>query len=115
TDSSRSDSSLRRFAKGAGLTYGLVVYNSKLDKANAPDLVSKIRLIHEGAPVFEGEFSPVAMEPGTDPQAVVLMGALTLGKNIPAGDYILQVIVSDRKANNKYATAVQSTRFEVNE
>ena len=114
-DSSRSDSSLRRFAKGASLTYGLVIYNSKHDRASSPDLVSKIRLIHEGVPVFEGEFSPIAVDAATNPQGVVLMGALTLGKNIPAGDYILQVIVSDRRANNKHATAVQSTRFEVSE
>jgi VWFA-related protein len=115
TDSSRSDSSLRRFAKGASVTYGLVIYNAKYDRATSPDLVSKVRLIHEGAPVFEGEFSPIAVDAATDPQGVVLMGALTLGKNIPAGDYILQIVVSDRRANNKYATAVQATRFEVSE
>jgi hypothetical protein len=48
-----------------------------------------------------------------DPKSLVAAGAMRLGPAIKPGGYVLQVIVTDKLAGEKYRTAARSMDFEV--
>jgi hypothetical protein len=49
----------------------------------------------------------------TDPKRLIGGGAMRLGAGMKPGDYVLQVIVTDKLAKEKYQTASQWMDFEV--
>ncbi len=40
-------------------------------------------------------------------------GRLSLGRNMPPGEYVLQIIVTDKLGRSKFNRAVQTLDFEV--
>jgi VWFA-related protein len=104
---------LRRFRPGQALSYGYAVYNARLDKVTGlPRLDSQMRLFRDGEPLSVGEKRPIeAAAPGTS--VVPSGGAFVLGPEMPPGDYILQVIVTDALAGKKTAVVTQVVDFEV--
>ncbi len=103
---------LRRFRPGQALSYGYAVYNAKLDKATGlPRLDSQMRLFRDGEPLTVGEKRPI--EAATGSSAIASGGAFVLGPEMPPGDYVLQVIVTDTLAGKKTAVVTQAVDFEV--
>ena len=107
------ETTLRQFTRGNVLQYNYVIYNARPDKAQKPQLETQMRLIRDGKVVFEGGKTPLNVAGQTDLQRIQTSGALTLGKNLEPGTYILQIIVFDVVAGEKPRVSTQFVEFEI--
>lgn len=103
------DTTTRQFKRGTILLYDYVIYTPK---PNQP-LNLQGRLIKDGKVVYEDQISPVKTDGQADLQRLVMRGALSLGKNLEVGTYVLQVIVSDTEKAKRFAT--QYIEFDITE
>lgn len=108
-----SDTAMRQFKAGTVLSYGAVVYNPKVSNDGKPDLTTQIRLVKDGRVVYLGKIQPVPKGNMLDEQRVSANGSMSLGTDLKAGDYILQVLVTDNLANKKRQTVSQFVPFEI--
>ncbi len=108
-----TDTSLRRFKRGTVLRYGFEVYNAKPGASQSPRLTTQIRVFRDGKLLLEGKQFPLDMSGQKELQKISWSGALNLGSEMSAGDYVLQVIVNDNSAKEKSRIAAQFVQFEV--
>ena len=108
-----NDTALRQFTTGTILQYSFEVYNARLSAAKRPNLSTKIRVFRDGKIVLDGQVLPVDITGQQDPARVRSAGAISLLKDMPPGDYVLQVIVFDLAAKEKRRIATQAVQFEV--
>jgi len=108
-----TDTALRRVKAGSVLRYGFEVYNAKLDAAKKPSLSVQLRVFRDGKMILTGESAPLATDGQRDMRQIMAARAIALGDKITAGDYILQVIVTDNAARGKPRIATQFVQFEV--
>ena len=109
-----TDPAVRRFRQNAKADFAYVIYNAQLDKAtNLPRLTTQTRIFRDGNPVFVGKEMPFDMEGQTDLKRLSAAMRLTLGSNFTPGEYVLQVVVTDALAKEKYRTTTQWTDFEI--
>ena len=103
---------VRIFKPGAALVYGYQILNAQAGSDNKPQLEVQTRLFRDGQQIYTGK--PAAMDTGAqqDPKRLVGGGRMQLGQVAP-GDYVLQVIVTDKLAKDKYRLAAQSMDFEI--
>ena len=113
TTSSMNDTSLRRFNRGTVLRYAFEIYNAKLDAARKPNLTAQLRIFRDGKLVLEGKNAPLDLPGQTDLQRIKSAGALALGSEMQAGDYVLQLVVADNLAKKKRQIATQFVQFEI--
>ncbi len=107
------DTSLRRFKRGTILRYALEIYNAKLDAGQKPNLTSQLKVFRDGKPVLEGKDQPLDSLGQTDLQRIGFAGALSLGSEMTAGEYVLQIIISDSLAKEKRRLTTQFVQFEI--
>jgi hypothetical protein len=74
---------------------------------------TKMRLIRDGKVVFDGNQMPLNLAGQTDLQRIQASGAVTLGKNLEPGSYVLQIIVFDTTEGGKPRIATQFVEFEI--
>ncbi len=104
---------IRKLTNGMLMAYGFIIYNAKTDKNNPlPQLEAQVRLIKEGQLIYEGQPRPVPFVSSTDLKRIVATGQMRLD-GIAAGEYVLQIVVRDKVAKEKYDTASQWIDFEV--
>jgi len=109
-----NSAAVRRFHRGGIMRYAFVIYNAQLDKAtNRPQLTTQVRLFREGQPIFVGKEIPFSAENQTDLQRLNNGGAIQLGTGMEPGEYVLQVVVIDALAKEKYRTATRWIDFEI--
>jgi VWFA-related protein len=104
---------LRRFRRGMLMQYGYVIYNAKAGGAPAPQLTTQVRLFRDGQPVFTGKVAPLDVTGQADMKRITAGGFLQLGTDMTPGEYVLQIIVTDALAKDKYRTATQWMDFEI--
>jgi len=105
---------VRRFRPNSNLDFAYAIYNARLDRATRlPQLTTQARIFRDGTPVFEGDAMPLKFASPTDPKRLDLAGSLSLGANLPPGEYVLQIVVTDQLADAKHRTATQWIDFEV--
>jgi hypothetical protein len=110
------DATVRRFRSGSTVDFFYDIYNARLDRATGrPQLQTQSRLFREGRPVFSGD--PQAYDPGTqngpDMRRLPAISRIQLGAQLPPGEYVLEVVVTDTLASGKSRTATQWIDFEV--
>jgi VWFA-related protein len=108
------DATVRRFRQNSFVDFHYHIYNAKLDRATGqPRLQMQTRLFRDGQPVFAGPLQPY--DPGAQPPSARIQTGrrLQLGAQLPPGDYILQVVVTDELARGKQRTATQWIDFEI--
>ncbi len=103
--------SLRRLTHGMVLSYSYTIYNAEVNDGR-PQLETQMFLFREGKQVFAGKLSPFDPGTQTDMKRLRVTGGLRLGPELPAGGYVLQVMVTD-KLRNKPNTAVQTLDFAI--
>jgi hypothetical protein len=104
----------RRFRTPSNLFFGYVIHNAQLDKATQqPRLVASMRILRDGKVIFEGQEKPVDLSGQTDLKRIMAGGALQLGTEMAAGEYVLQITVTDMLAGEKHKTATQWIDFEI--
>jgi VWFA-related protein len=110
------DATVRRFRSGSTVDFFYDIYNARLDRATArPRLQTRSRLFRDGQTVYDGE--PQAYDPGTqagpDMRRLPAVSRIQLGTQLPPGEYVLQVVVTDTLAKGRNRTATQWIDFEV--
>ena len=104
---------LRRMRRGMVLNYAYAIYNAKLDGGNRPQLTTQIKLFYEGQPILVGKEAPLTDAQAANSKRIFAGGAIDLGANLKPGEYVLQVIVTDKLAKEKHQTTTQWINFEV--
>jgi hypothetical protein len=104
---------VRIFKQGTAITYAYQVLNAQAEGGKTPELEVQTRLFRDGEQVYAGKPAPLLVQDQPDTKHLVGGGRMHLGSNITPGDYVLQVIVSDKLAKDKYKFATQSMDFEI--
>lgn len=105
---------VRRLRPGDDLNFAFVVYNARVDKGtNSPRLMMQSRLFRDGKLVYEGEAAPLRLSSQPDWKRIKVVGGLKLAKSAQPGEHILQVVITDLLANEKYRMVSQWTDFEI--
>ena len=107
------DTALRQFASGTILRIGFDIYNAKVKKRAKPDLVARLRVIKDGEVYYASKDSVVIPSADGNYQKATKTFSLRLGKKMLPGDYIIQVIATDRLAKKKRQIATQYLQFEI--
>lgn len=109
-----STPAVRMLKRGTFMDYGFLIYNAQLDpKTKKPQLESQLLLLRDGKAVFTGKVSPLSVGEEPDWKHIPASGRLRLGDDLTPGDYILQIIVTDKLAKEKYRWATQWMDFEL--
>ncbi len=106
------DTTLRQFKAGTILTYSYMIYNAK-NKAQKTQLQVQKRLFRAGKMIFQTNPIPLGLGEQKDMQRIGASGAVSLERNWQAGDYVLQIIVTDSLAKGNKQIAAQSIDFEI--
>ncbi len=105
---------VRHFSRGMLLDYGVVIYNAHVDKAtNKTQLIGQVKLFRDGQPVFTGKENLLSYVRDADPKRLVTVNSIQLGTDLLPGEYVLQVVVKDMLADEKYRTVSQWMDFEI--
>jgi hypothetical protein len=108
-----TDTALRRFRQGTVLSYGFEIYGAKLGAANKPELQKRIRIYNDGKLIMDGQPTAVDLVGQNDLTRIKIGGAMAVGKQLPPGDYVMQVIVTDLLTSAKNQTVSQYVEFEI--
>jgi VWFA-related protein len=108
----------RVFRRGTVLLYAYEIFNAQTDKmktggSQIPEFEVQTRMFRDGEQVFNVKTAPTVGAGASDPRRVKMEGHLSLGSDLPPGEYVLQVIVTDKLAKGKFGTASQSMDFEI--
>jgi VWFA-related protein len=104
---------LRERPAGRVIDYGYQILNASTNGQHAPELEAQLLLFHEGEQVYTGPVTPLHVEGQTDARRLAAGGALELGNGMKPGDYVLEVVVTDKLAREKFQTASQWMDFEI--
>jgi hypothetical protein len=104
---------IRRLGSGMEMHYAYYIYNAKLDVAKRPQLTTQMQLFHEGQLAYEGKVTPYDAGPESDLKRLRSGGRITLSPKAASGEYVLQIIVTDKLAKEKQKTATQWIDFEI--
>lgn len=105
---------MRLLRRGMELDYLFRVYNAQREpKTNQVHLEAQGLLLKDGKPVFTGKPSPLDVSSQPDLRNIIAFGRLRLGTDLELGEYVLQVIITDKLAKEKYRAATQWMDFEI--
>lgn len=108
-----NDTSLRRFTRNSVLRYGFEVYNAGLERAKKAALYSRLRVFRDGMPILEGPEVPLEVLDQGDLKRIRAGGAMNLPRDMPIGEYILQIVVTDGAGKDIRQGATQFVEFEI--
>ena len=108
------DTALRKFKRGTILGYSVEIYNAKISDRKQP-LAIQTRLFHNGNLMLNGNPVPINLADQKEPKQIGYMGGIKLGVGMPAGDYVLQVIVYDNLSKDGSKAITQWIQFEIAE
>jgi hypothetical protein len=112
SDDANGTPAVRIFKQGQAIIYGYGIYNARADRNKKTQLEVQTRLFRDGEEVYAGAPMPLDTGAQQNPQRLFGGGRLQLAQFAP-GDYVLQVIVTDKLASEKNRIAAQSMDFEV--
>ena len=105
---------VRVFRPGSSIQYSYHIFNAQAESGKAPVLESQTRVFHDGKPFYAAAFTALDMVGKMgDPKRLDSGGSMKLSEKFPPGDYVLQIVVTDKLAKEKYRTASQWMDFEV--
>lgn len=105
---------VRMLTRGIFLDYGFLIYNAELDpKTRKPQLETQVLLLKDGTQVFATKVSPLVVGDEPDWKHIPASGRLRLGDDLSTGEYMIQVIVTDKLAKDKFRWATQWMDFEI--
>lgn len=108
-----TSTTVRRFRQNSILEFGYVIYNARIDKTNLPRLTAQTRIFRDNKPIYVGSVMPIDATGQPDLKRINIATQLQLGNKLPPGEYVLQVIITDSLANEKYSTTTQWIDFEI--
>jgi len=113
-DAISSGPAVRQFRQNDKLIFAYSIYNAQPDAAtHLPQLTAQTRIFRDGKAVFTGNPAAIEVPPQSDLKRVPSVGRLQLGTEFPPGEYVLQIMVTDKLAKEKQQIASQWIDFEV--
>jgi hypothetical protein len=111
----QSGRAIRKLRAGMVMEYAYYIYNARTDKATRrPQMETQMRLFRDGQQVYSGKVREFNAAQQADPRQLVGGGSMLLGREMLPGEYVLQVIVTDKLAKEeKYRTATQWIDFDI--
>jgi VWFA-related protein len=103
------DSVLKQFRPGTILRYGFEAYNAKAS-GEMPKLETQAKIWHNNAAIIQGNVNKFDATTQSDPRHIKISGAILLKDTFEAGDYVLQLLVTDMATKQ---TASQLFPFEI--
>jgi len=96
------------------MAFVYLIYNARVDKTtNKPELYSQVRIFKDGQPFFTGNLNPVPTSNENDPKHIASGTRIQLPNGMAPGDYVLQIVATDKLAGEKNRTATTWIDFEV--
>ena len=113
-DAISSGPAVRQFRQGDKLIFAYSIYNGQPDPStHLPQLSAQTRIFRDGKPVLTGAAAAIEAATQSSLKRIASVGRLQLGSEFPPGEYVLQVLVTDRLANEKQQIASQWIDFDV--
>lgn len=106
TSDPERDTALRQFPKGRVLRYFAEIYNAQ----SKGQLNGQMKIFRDGKLHIEGKVTPI--ENSSTARSSQYIGGITLGADMPPGEYVLQLTVSEPD-EKKGRTASQFVEFEI--
>jgi VWFA-related protein len=104
----------RKFRQGSDVNVAFIVYNGQINNANPqPQLESQVFIYRDGKAIYTSEPGLIKVGQQADIKQVAAANHVKLGANMEPGEYVLQIVVTDKLAKEKYNTATQWIDFEV--
>jgi VWFA-related protein len=114
SDDDNAGPAVRQLHQAAVLSYAYLIYNARLDaNTKLPQLTAQVRLFHDGRQVFADAEQPLAVTRQFAATGLNAQGRLALSADLPPGDYLFQVVVTDTLAKEPHRTATQWIDFEI--
>jgi VWFA-related protein len=105
---------VRQFRQGENMRYSFVIYNPHVDPTTGqPQLQTQVRVFRDGQPVFTGRAQRFPLNNPPDMSRLSGAGAIKLGGDMSPGEYVLQLVVTDLLAGDKYATTSRWLDFTI--
>ena len=104
------DTAQRRFKRGTMLRYDYVIYNAKTKPL---DVEVQAKLYRDGKLFLQGTPKPIDTKGQKDLTRIESVGAITLGRNLAVGNYVLQIIATDKRSKRKYQNASRWIDFDI--
>ena len=108
-----SNSAVRVFHPGQQVIYAFQVMNAKTEGANEAQLTSQVRLFRDGEKFYEGKMLDLKLGQIGPVARHYTGGQLSLGSKLAPGEYVMQVLVTDKLSKDKDPVAMQAIDFEV--
>ena len=108
-----SNSAVRIFHPGQVVIYAFQVLNAKTEGEKDAQLTSQVRLFRDGEKFYDGKLLDLKLGQIGPAARHYTGGQLSLGTKLAPGEYVMQVIVTDKLAKEKESTAMQAIDFEV--
>jgi len=89
------DTVLKQFQPGTVLRYGFEVYNAKADGSSPPQIETQAKILQNDRIVVQGNLVKFDASGQADRTHIKISGAIMLNNDLPAGDYVLQIAVTD--------------------
>jgi VWFA-related protein len=105
----------RSFVPGEPVLYALQILNARTDANHHPQLEVEERVFRDGVQINASTPHPADTAPQGDPAHLLAAGEFRLGTAMKPGDYVLQLIVTDKLADPEYRAVSQWMDFEVRE
>ncbi len=104
----------RRLRRGMALDYSFFIFNPQVDKSTRrPYLQTQLTLFRDGQQVLARNEQLFDANSQLNLKRIEASGRLELGAEMPPGEYILQITVTDTLADEKSRTATQWIDFEI--
>lgn len=107
------EAAFRTYKPESVLSYSFMIYNAVADKTGKPDLVVQAKIFRENKDIYAGTPMRYTPEPGIDRKRLPVEGGIQLASRMEPGEYVLQIIVTDMAADEKYRYASQWLDFEI--
>jgi VWFA-related protein len=113
-DEISSSPAVRQFHVGSRILFACSIYNAQLNPStHLPQLAVQTRIFRDGKIVLAGSELPIDASAQGDLKRIASIGRLQLGSDFSPGYYVLQIVATDRLANEKQRVASQWIDFEV--
>ena len=100
---------VRHFHQGSTADFAYIIYNAN----QASQLTAQTRLYRDGKVIFNPAPLVVVTQGQSNPKYLATSGRLQLASDMAAGDYVLQIIVTDSADKQKPRVASQWIDFEI--
>jgi len=103
----------RRFTANSELFFGYKIYNGVNENGKLRNMTMQATLFRDGKNVYSGPETTITATNQTDLTRVFVSGVIKLNPDLEAGNYFLQVVVTDKDADKKTPPVVQWVDFEL--